>query len=111
MTESLTGGYLTPQTAAIGLLLIGLYGLVTQRNLVKQVICINILSFAVVLYFIGVGYVPGGFAPILPVGETLAPETIVDPLPATLMLTGLVVDVAVTAVALALVIRIAGGHR
>ncbi|MBS3816248.1 MAG: cation:proton antiporter subunit C [Candidatus Thermoplasmatota archaeon] len=82
------------------LIMIGLYGLMVKRDLIKQVIAINIISPGVVLYFTGLGYVPEGEAPLL------AHSEVVDPIPAALMLTTLVIDVAVTAFALALIIKI-----
>jgi len=103
--ESITGGYLNTEITGMILVLIGLYGLMTKEDLIKQVLAINIISTGVVLYFVGVGYVANGESPILPA------DLMVDPLPSTLMLTSLVVDVAVTAVALAIIIRIKGDGR
>ncbi|AIF68857.1 cation:proton antiporter [Palaeococcus pacificus DY20341] len=88
------------ETAGIVIMLIGLYGLITKENLIKQVLAINIVSTGLVLFFVGTGYVEGGEIPILP------KEKVVDPLPSTLMLTTLVVDVAITSLALALIMRI-----
>ncbi|MDD3492102.1 MAG: cation:proton antiporter subunit C [Candidatus Thermoplasmatota archaeon] len=102
MIESITGGYLTSEVAGIILVLIGLYGLMTKSNLVKQVLAINVISTGVVLYFTKLGYVEGGTAPLIP------SEVMVDPLPATLMLTALVIDVAITSFALALIMRMEG---
>jgi len=98
--ESLTGGYITGGTVGITLVLIGLYGLMTKTDLVKQVIAINVISTGVVLYFTNLGYVEGGEAPLI------SSTVMVDPLPATLMLTTLVIDVAITSFALALIMRI-----
>ncbi len=100
MLESLTGGYLTGETTGIVLVLIGLYGLMTKTNLVKQVISVNVISTGVVLYFTNIGYVAGGEAPLI------SSAVMVDPLPATLMLTTLVIDVAITSFGLALIMRI-----
>lgn len=83
----------------IMIMLIGMYGLMVKRNLIKQLISINIISVGLVLFFVGIGYVEGGGYPIFPV------EIAVDPLPAALMITTLVVDVAITSVGLAMVIR------
>lgn len=102
--ESITAGYLTTPVAGILLMLIGLYGLMVKRNLIHQVICVNIISTGLVLYFTALGYVPGKEAPLLPHVE------MVDPLPSTLMLTTLVIDVAVTSFALALIIKMKGGE-
>ncbi len=105
MIDSITGGYLTAEIAGIILFLIGVYGLMTKEDLIKQVLAINIISAGIVLYFVGVAYVSGGGVPILP------NDKVVDPLPATLVLTGFVVDVAITALALAIIIRIKGERK
>ena len=102
MIESITGGYLNAQLAGVILLLIGLYGLITNRNLIKQVISINVLSTGVFLFFTSLGHVAGKNAPLI------MHDSMVDPLPATLMLTTLVIDVAETALALALILRMRG---
>ena len=102
MIESITGGYLNAQLAGVILLMIGLYGLITNKNLIKQVISINVLSTGVFLFFTSLGYVAGKNAPLI------MNDSMVDPLPATLMLTTLVIDVAETALALALILRMRG---
>ncbi len=88
------------QTAGIIIMLVGMYGLMVKRELIKQLIAVNILSVGLVLFFMGIGYVEGGGFPIHPV------DIAVDPLPAALMITTLVVDVAVTSLGLAMVIKI-----
>lgn len=85
--------------AGLLIVLIGMYGLMTKKNLIKQVICVNVLSLGVILFFMGVGYVEGGEFPIS------TGSAAVDPIPAVLMITTLVVDVAITSVALVLIIR------
>ena len=82
-------------------MLIGLYGLISKEKPLKQVLSINVLSIGLVLFFVGAGYIEGGDFPIMPSNP-------VDPLPATLMLTTLVVDVAITALALAMILRNGG---
>lgn len=100
MLESLTGGYITAETTGIVLVLVGLYGLMTKTNLVKQVISVNVISTGVVLYFTNLGYMEGGEVPLI------SSAVMVDPLPATLMLTTLVIDVAITSFGLALIMRV-----
>ncbi|HIH72049.1 MAG: Putative monovalent cation/H+ antiporter subunit C [Thermococcales archaeon 44_46] len=90
---------INPEIAGIIIILIGLYGLMTKENLIKIVLSINVVSIGLVLFFIGTGYIEGGDVPIMP------REKVVDPLPATLMLTTLVVDVAITSLALALILK------
>lgn len=90
------------EIAGVIIMLIGLYGLLTKENLIKQVLAINIVSTGLVLFFVGTGYVEGANFAIAP------NENMVDPLPSTLMLTTLVVDVAITSLALALILRMRG---
>ncbi|AEC52538.1 putative monovalent cation/H+ antiporter subunit C [Pyrococcus sp. NA2] len=82
------------EVIGIALFGIGLIGIVINRARIKQVLSLNLLALGVVIYLIGrasnVGMGP-------PLKGFKAP---VDPLPAVLMLTTLVVDVAVTALAL-----------
>lgn len=90
---------INPELVGVMIILIGMYGLLTKENLIKIVLSINVISIGLVLFFIGVGYVEGADVPIMP------REKVVDPLPATLMLTTLVVDVAITSLALALILK------
>ncbi|ALM75506.1 cation:proton antiporter subunit C [Thermococcus barophilus] len=90
------------EIAGILIMLIGLYGLMTKKDLIKQVLSVNVASTGLVLFFVGTGYIEGGEVPIMP------QQTVVDPLPATLMLTTLVVDVAITSLALAIILRMRG---
>jgi multicomponent Na+:H+ antiporter subunit C len=93
------------------LLLTGLHALLVKRNLMKKLIGLNILQSAIVLFFISLSVKPGGTIPILPHHAEHAAqvtEVYMSPLPHVLMLTAIVVMVATTGVALALLIRI---HR
>jgi multicomponent Na+:H+ antiporter subunit C len=80
---------------------IGLFVLINDENLVKKVIGLNVLQTGVFLFFVTSAYRAGAAAPIV-TGE----GPFVNPLPHVLVLTAIVVGVAVTAVALALVVRI-----
>ncbi|WP_435333251.1 cation:proton antiporter subunit C [Haloarchaeobius sp. TZWWS8] len=86
----------------VALVTIGLFVLVDDENLVKKVIGLNLFQTGVFLFFITVGYRRGGDPPIVSDGG----GPYVNPLPQVLMLTAIVVGVSVTAVALALVVRI-----
>jgi len=85
------------------LLGIGLYTLIDSHNLVKKVIGMNIFQTGIFLFFITLAFVDGGAPPIVGDGQ---PGPHVSPLPHVLILTAIVVGVALTAVALALIIRI-----
>lgn len=89
---------------AIILMMIGLYALIAKENLVKKLIGLNIFQTAIFLFYISLAEVEGGIAPIyLPEGM----EAIyVNPIPHVLILTAIVVGVSVTAVGLALIVRI-----
>ena len=86
-------------------MLVGLYAVLAKGNLIKKVIGLNILQTAVFLFYISIGRKEDGTAPVLWEGK---PDSIPyeNPLPHVLMLTAIVVGVSITAVALALVIRI-----
>jgi len=84
------------------LMLIGLYATIASDNLVKKVVGLNIFQTSVFFLFITMGKVEGGTAPIT--GEGFSVFS--NPLPHVLILTAIVVSVATTALALALVIRI-----
>lgn len=86
----------------IALMMSGLYVVIARRNLVKKVIGLNIFQTSVILFYVSMGKVRGGTAPIF--DERF--QVYSNPLPHVLMLTAIVVGVATTAVALALVVRI-----
>lgn len=87
---------------ALIIFLIGLYGLITKKNLIKKVMGLNILTSGVVLFFVSLGYKKGLTAPIMEKGIT----DVVDPLPQALMLTTIVIGVCITALALSLIAKI-----
>ncbi len=86
------------------LFLIGLYGVITKRNLIKIVIGLAIMEYSVNLFLIVIGYVRGGTAPIL--SGDVVDRVFVDPLPQALVLTAIVIGLATTALLLAIAIRI-----
>ena len=85
------------------LMMIGFYIIISSRNLVKKVIGINLFQTSVIMFYVSMGKVRGGTAPIVREGVDAVYS---NPLPHVLMLTAIVVGVATTAVALALVVRI-----
>lgn len=84
------------------LMMIGFYIVIGHENLVKKIVGLNVFQVAVFVFYISVGKVEGGSAPIL------SPDIEVysNPLPHVLILTAIVVGVATTALGLALVVRI-----
>ena len=92
------------------LLSVGLYGIVMKKNLIKKLVGMNILQGAVILFFIQQAYKRGGTVPIYDVAFGHQPEHYINPLPHGLMLTAIVVSVATTGVALALLVSIHRRH-
>jgi len=91
-----------------GLLLIGVYALVAKKNLVRIIIGICVLEYAVNLLLVLVGYRTGGMAPILAKGQSSADlaSRAVDPLPQAMVLTSIVIGLGITALAVAMGIRL-----
>ncbi|MBB1076781.1 NADH-quinone oxidoreductase subunit K [Rhodoferax sp. 4810] len=85
------------------LILIGFYGALTQRNLLRMIVAFTIADAGVNLVIVAVGYMTGRTAPIL--DSTLkaadAAARIIDPVPQALVLTAIVIGVGVTALMLA----------
>ena len=107
-TELLTSQYTYLLFAIV--LVIGLYMVVASSNLVKKIIGLNLFQTAIFLFFVSTAYVrevdgEAGQAPVIP-EEAVAYEPYASPLPHVIVLTAIVVGVALTAVGLALVVRI-----
>ena len=90
------------QYAAIVLIMLGLYGLLTQRNVIKIIISLNILEIGANLFIVSVGFVTDGIAPIFTSVNSSSNLLFVDPLPQALVLTAIVIGVGTTALGLAL---------
>jgi multisubunit Na+/H+ antiporter MnhC subunit len=87
------------------LFLIGLYGILVKRNLIKIVLALMIMEYAINLFFALVGYREGGTSPIVSSG--LADSTVfVDPLPQALVLTAIVIGLGTTALLVSFAVRI-----
>jgi multicomponent Na+:H+ antiporter subunit C len=87
----------------IVLMMAGLYIMIARYNLVKKIIGLGLFQTSIFYLYITLGKVKGGTAPILVDGEDLVYS---NPLPHVLILTAIVVGVATSAVALALIVRI-----
>jgi multisubunit Na+/H+ antiporter MnhC subunit len=86
------------------LFLVGLYGVITRRNLIKIAISLSIIEFSTFLFFALIGYIDGGVAPIVDPAD--ADHIYVDPLPQALVLTAIVIGLATTALLMAVIIRL-----
>lgn len=94
--------WLNGENVSIILFFVGIYGLISRRNIVKTVISIGIMEVATILLFLTINYRADSVPPI---GIDI-PGNIADPLPQALMITAIVIGVATTAVSLTMFISL-----
>ncbi len=96
---------------AILVMLIGIYGALAKKSLLKIVIGLSVSDSGLNMLIVAIGYLKGGTAPIFSPGYLDGTNKLmVDPVPQALVLTAIVIGFGVTAVALALVIRLYRHH-
>jgi multicomponent Na+:H+ antiporter subunit C len=88
-----------PYLAAGWICLIGLYGIVTSKDLIHLALCLTVTQSSTYVLLLAIGYVKGGGPPIFK-GVKLG-TTAVDPVVQSLALTDIVVSVTVLALILA----------
>ena len=95
-------------TTGFLLILVGLWGLLTHRNILRIIIGFSLMGTGTHIVIVAIGYVSKGTAPIIDRTLTLsdAPLRSVDPIPSALVVTAIVIGMAVTAVMLAYAIRL-----
>lgn len=98
------------ELTAIALFGIGFTLLLLDRNLIKKILGFSMTDSGIYLFLAARGYVAGRTAPIVTEGVQ-AVEAYVNPIPAGLVLTGIVVSVACSAVMLALTVRLYQKYR
>lgn len=90
------------------LFMVGLYGVLVKRNLIKIIISLIIMESAVNVFIVMIGYRKNGIAPIL--SKTMEHQEFVhrtvDPLPQALVLTAIVIGLGVTAMTIAIAMRL-----
>ena len=94
-----------PYWVAIGLLMLGLYTMIAHRNLLKKAVGMTVFQTAIILFFLLTSVKRDATLPIVPAGD-VAPAGFMNPLPHALMLTAIVVMVATSGVALAILVRL-----
>ena len=93
-----------PYVVAAWLFLIGLYGIITSRNLIHLIVCLAVVQSATYVLLLSIGYRAGAGPPIF---ANVPPNTpAVDPVVQALTLTDIVVGATVTALLLALAVQI-----
>ncbi len=94
------------------IMMIGLYAMLAKRNLVKKLIGMNIFQTAIILFYVSIGVKKGNVNVPIIVGshghesQIIHAADYLNPLPHVLMLTAIVVSIATTGVALAVLIQI-----
>ena len=94
------------QATALLLFGIGFLNLLLQKNLIKKIIGLNIMDTGVYLFLAAMGYIEGRVAAIVTEGQTIDPNHYINPIPAGLVLTGIVVSVSVSAVMLSMTVML-----
>jgi multicomponent Na+:H+ antiporter subunit C len=92
-----------PFVVVAWIVVVGLYGMVTSRHLVHQIVCLVVVQTSTYVLLLGVGFRSGGEAPYF--SDLSAPVRMVDPVVQALALTDVVVEAAVTALLLAFAIQ------
>lgn len=97
-----------PYAVAAWLFVIGLYGVITSRNLVHLILCVTVVQSSTYVVLLSIGYRTGRPAPIF--ADIPANTPAVDPIVQALMLTDIVVEVTVLALLLAIAVQIHKRH-
>ncbi len=100
-----------PYVLCLVLFCIGIFAILSKKNIIKIILGIIIAEYAVNLFLVMVAYKAGGRAAIFsPNRGEILPEVMVDPLPHALVLTSIVIGLATTAFMIALAIRLYGKY-
>jgi multicomponent Na+:H+ antiporter subunit C len=94
---------LLPYVVAAWIAVVGLYGVVTSRNLIHLVISLSVMQSASYLVLLSIGYKDGASAPVFADVPPTTPA--VDPVVQALTLTDVVVGTTVTALLLAIAVQ------
>lgn len=92
--------FLDGSVVALALFLIGVYGLLARRNIMKTVMSFGVIQASIILFFLNTNYGEGALPPV---GDA---SPMADPFPQALMITAIVIGVAVTAVGLTMFISL-----
>ena len=91
---------------AVALFVIGFYAMMVKHNIIQIVIGMGLTDYGLNLMIVSIGFNEGGTAPIYTFGELTSGMYFVDPIPQALTLTSIVIGACVTAMAMALCIRL-----
>jgi multicomponent Na+:H+ antiporter subunit C len=90
------------------LLLTGLWGIISQKNILKIIISFSIIDTSIHLILVSIGYIKNRTAPIIdgPVTRADAAQQVTDPVPQALVLTAIVIGVGITALMLSYALKL-----
>jgi multicomponent Na+:H+ antiporter subunit C len=92
--------------AAMALVVVGVYAVVTKENLIKKMIGLSIFTNGIHLFLMALGFRSAGVAPIMTFPDPVLFSLVsVDPLPQALVLTSIVINLSVTALAMSMIIK------
>jgi len=99
--------YITVITGFL-LLIVGLWGIISQKNIIKMIISFSIIDTSIHLLLVAIGYIRNRTAPIIDssVDKLQAADQITDPLPQALVLTSIVIGVGITALLLTYALKL-----
>jgi multisubunit Na+/H+ antiporter MnhC subunit len=93
-------------STAFALILIGLWGILSNRNIIKIIVGFSLFDTGLHVLIVSLGYVRNGTAPILDKAVTSTGAQIVDPIPQALVLTAIVIGLGVTALMLGYALKL-----
>jgi multicomponent Na+:H+ antiporter subunit C len=93
-----------PDAVAIWLFVVGVYGIVTSRNLLHQIISLSVVQASTYVLLLCVGYRSGAAAPVF--ADIPTTRATVDPIVQALSLTDVVVGATVSALLLAVAVQV-----
>ena len=99
------------ELTAMVLFAIGFTMLVFSKNILKKIMGLNIMDTGVYLFLASMGYIDNKLSPIVPSQGAVNPTDYINPIPQGLVLTGIVVSVSVSALMLALTVKLYKKYR
>lgn len=90
------------------LLIVGLWGIISQKNIIKMIISFGIIDTSIHMLLVAIGYIRNRTAPIIDsaVSKSDAVDQITDPVPQALVLTAIVIGVGITALLLTYALKL-----
>jgi multicomponent Na+:H+ antiporter subunit C len=91
-----------------GLVLIGLWGMLTQRHLIRIALGFALIDTGLHIVMVSTGYVTNGTAPIIDraLSQAEAGQHAIDPVPSALVVTAIVIGFSVTAIMLSYAVQL-----